>query len=198
MSASSCFWIGSFFSVVPEDWRRPRPSRGRTPRSRSTFFSWAIAMTRWRQLFVGLENHFAGLRDRRCRPPRTRLRARRRRARPASTLAFLSASSLILADLLAGVQRPGCRARNRELGAGAAADQRIVDHLPHHLAALEVQRDRRCRTSRRISLAPRRPRARRNTVARNLRLRSMRTYSRFFGSYSNSTHEPRYGMICAT
>ncbi len=25
----------------------------------------------------------------------------------------------------------------------------------------------------------------------------MRTYSRFLVSYSNSTHDPRYGMICA-
>ena len=50
---------------------------------------------------------------------------------------------------------------------------------------------------RRISSAPRSPRARRKTDARNLRLRSMRTYSRFFASYSNSTHDPRYGMICA-
>ena len=49
-----------------------------------------------------------------------------------------------------------------------------------------------------ISSAPRRPSARRNTDARNFRFRSMRTYSRFFESYSNSTHEPRYGMICAT
>ena len=46
-----------------------------------------------------------------------------------------------------------------------------------------------------MSSAPRSPRARRNTDARNLRLRSMRTYSRFLLSYSNSTHEPRYGMI---
>jgi hypothetical protein len=49
-----------------------------------------------------------------------------------------------------------------------------------------------------ISSAARRPSARRKTDARNFRLRSMRTYSRFFVSYSNSTHEPRYGMICAT
>ena len=35
-------------------------------------------------------------------------------------------------------------------------------------------------------------------MARNLRLRSMRTYRRFLASYSNSTHDPRYGMICAT
>ncbi len=49
-----------------------------------------------------------------------------------------------------------------------------------------------------ISSCPRRPSARRKTLARNFRFRSMRTYSRFFASYSNSTHEPRYGMICAT
>ena len=42
-----------------------------------------------------------------------------------------------------------------------------------------------------------RPSARRNTEARNLRLRSMRTCSRFLESYSNSTQLPRYGMICA-
>jgi hypothetical protein len=48
-----------------------------------------------------------------------------------------------------------------------------------------------------ISSAPRRPSARRNTVARNFRFRSMRTYRRFLVSYSNSTQEPRYGMIWA-
>src|SRR6185312_14836619 len=35
----------------------------------------------------------------------------------------------------------------------------------------------------------------RKIVPRNFRLRSMRTYSVFFWSYSNSTHDPRYGMI---
>ena len=34
-------------------------------------------------------------------------------------------------------------------------------------------------------------------MARNLRLRSMRTWSRFLESYSNSTQLPRYGMIWA-
>ena len=34
-------------------------------------------------------------------------------------------------------------------------------------------------------------------MAGNLRLRSMRTKRTPFWSYSNSTHEPRYGMILA-
>src|SRR5664279_1430405 len=46
-----------------------------------------------------------------------------------------------------------------------------------------------------MSSSERRPRARRKMLPRNLRLRSMRTYRMFFWSYSNSTHEPRYGMI---
>src|ERR1035438_7701131 len=46
-----------------------------------------------------------------------------------------------------------------------------------------------------MSSSERRPSARKKMLPRNLRLRSMRTYRMFFWSYSNSTHEPRYGMI---
>ncbi|MND08843.1 hypothetical protein D3C83_317550 [compost metagenome] len=50
---------------------------------------------------------------------------------------------------------------------------------------------------RRIDSADSSPRARRKTVPWNLRLRSMRTERISFWSYSNSTHDPRYGMIFA-
>ena len=73
----------------------------------------------------------------------------------------------------------------------------VVGDLPEELALADLDAVHLVEGLRISSASVLMPMARRKTVARNLRLRSMRTWSRFLESYSNSTQLPRYGMICA-
>ncbi len=191
MSDSSCVRIGSFLRVA--ETIGPTSSRsGKNTSIFSTPFSCAIATTRWVSSSLASSS---------TSPV------------PGSTMsaaanAPVSASSVIAMSFTPALRRPSMWDFVIFLPSPIDTSPALTSlrarwpTSPSPTAQYSAL-SRRLRRStwwkvRMISSAPRSPRARRNTVARNLRLRSMRTYSRFLVSYSNSTQDPRYGMICAT
>ncbi len=193
MSASSCVWIGSFFSVALMI--EPTSSRsGKKISSRSTAFSCAIEITR------GVSSSFASRITSPVAGSTTSAAANAPSSSAseistASTFARLRASTAFFVIFL-----PDCTVKcspGTTMSLAARRPTRLSATAHLIWPSFSSTRSTLWKV-RMISSAPRSPRARRNTEARNFRLRSIRTYSRFFVSYSNSTQEPRYGMICAT